>query len=68
MRTVLYPLPYSVKGFILADEDGYETIVLNSRLNHETNMETFIHELKHIQNGDLTKECCVDYIELLRHL
>ena len=68
MRVVLIPLPYSVKGFIKADENGYETIVLNSRLNHETNMKTFIHELKHIQNGDLTKECCVDYIELLRHL
>ena len=68
MRVVLIPLPYSVKGFIKADENGYETIVLNSRLNHETNMETFIHELKHIKNGDLTKECCVDYIELLRHL
>lgn len=67
MRVVLIPLPYSVKGFIKADEDGYETIVLNSKLNLETNRATFIHEIKHSTHGDLSRECCVDDIELLRH-
>ena len=67
MRVVLIPLPYSVKGFIKADEDGYETIVLNSKLNLETNRETFIHEIKHSTHSDLSRECCVDDIELLRH-
>lgn len=67
MRVVLIPLPYSVKGFIKADEDGYETIILNSKLNLETNRETFIHEIKHSTHGDLGRECCVGDIELLRH-
>lgn len=29
MRAILYPLPLHIKGFIKADADGYETIVLN---------------------------------------
>ena len=68
MRTILIPMPYGIKGFIKADEDGYETIVLNSKLNLETNRETFLHELKHSTHGDLSNECCVDEIEILRHL
>ena len=61
-------MPYGIKGFIKADEDGYETIVLNSKLNLETNRETFLHEIKHSTHGDLRNECCVDEIEILRHL
>ena len=54
MRTILIPMPYGIKGFIKADEDGYETIVLNSKLNLETNRETFLHEIKHSTHGDLS--------------
>ena len=68
MRTILIPMPYGIKGFIKDDEDGYETIVLNSKLNLETNRETFLHEIRHSTNGDLSNECCVDEIEILRHL
>ena len=68
MRTILIPMPYNVKGFIKADEDGYETIVLNSKLNLETNRETFLHEIRHSTHGDLSNECWVDEIEILRHL
>ena len=68
MRTILIPMPYNVKGFIKADEDGYETIVLNSKLNLETNRETFLHEIKHSTHGYLSNECCIDEIEILRQL
>lgn len=67
MRAVLFPLPLRIKGFIKADADGYETIVLNSNLTNETNRETFIHELTHSRHSDLFKVCCVDEIENLRH-
>lgn len=67
MRAVLFPLPLHIKGFIKADADGYETIVLNSNLTNEANRETFIHELTHSRHGDLFKVCCVDEIENLRH-
>ena len=42
--------------------------VLNSKLNLETNRETFLHEIKHSTHGDLSSECCVNDIEFLRHL
>lgn len=67
MRAILYPLPLSIKGFIKADADGYETIVLNSNLTNESNRETFLHELAHSRHGDLAKVCCVDELEALRH-
>ncbi|WP_293849245.1 hypothetical protein [uncultured Phascolarctobacterium sp.] len=67
MRAVLFPLPLRIKGFIKADADGFETIVLNSNLTNEANRETFIHELTHSRHGDLFKVCCVDEIENLRH-
>lgn len=67
MRAILYPLPLSIKGFIKADADGYETIVLNSNLTNESNRETFLHELAHSRHGDLGKTCCVDELETLRH-
>ena len=67
MRAVLFPLPLRIKGFIKADADGYETIVLNSNLTNEANRETFIHELTHSRLSDLFKVCCVDEIENLRH-
>ena len=55
MRAVLFPLPLRIKGFIKADADGYETIVLNSNLTNEANRETFIHELTHSRHSDLFK-------------
>lgn len=67
MRAILYPLPLHIKGFIKADADGYETIVLNSNLTNESNRETFLHELAHSRCSDLARACCVDELEALRH-
>lgn len=66
-RVVLYSLPPKVKGFIVADENGDTTIVLNSALTHEANEETYLHELKHIKNNDLYNEGDVQDIESERH-
>lgn len=49
----LADLPTSVRGFVYHDDDGEMYIVLNSRLSHEQNLSTFVHELKHIRRGDL---------------
>lgn len=49
----LADLPTSVRGFVYHDDDGEMYIVLNSRLSHEQNLLTFVHELKHIRRGDL---------------
>ena len=49
----LADLPTSVRGFVYNDDDGEIYIVLNSRLSHEQNLSTYVHELKHISRGDL---------------
>lgn len=49
----LADLPTSVRGFVYHDDDGDIYIVLNSRLSHEQNLSTYVHELKHIRRGDL---------------
>ena len=41
VRTVLQDLPSSIRGFVVLDENGDPTIVLNSRYNRETNIETY---------------------------
>jgi hypothetical protein len=66
-RVILYPLPYKIKGFICADEDGSEVFVLNARLTREANMETMKHEIKHRKNNDLYCDCSVNELEAIRH-
>lgn len=60
-------LPYHIKGFVSSTTDGEKIIVLNSRLTHEANQETFIHEMEHIAGDDLNRKCDVNVIECIRH-
>lgn len=57
----LADLPTSVRGFVYHDDDGELYIVLNSRLSHEQNLSTFVHELKHIRRGDLDNPNYYEY-------
>lgn len=66
MRTILMDLPPRIKGFV-SRVDGEEVIVLNSRLTHEANEQTYIHELRHIAGDDLDRPCDVNVIEMIRH-
>lgn len=50
----LVDLPTSVRGFCFLDDDGEPRIVLNSRLTHEQNMQTWLHEREHILREELT--------------
>lgn len=67
VRTVLQDLPVAIKGFVVTDENGDPTIVLNSRHNRETNLETYQHELAHIEGGDLYRSESADEIEVWAH-
>jgi len=51
---LLMDLPTSVRGFCFLGDDGEPVIVVNSRLTREQNLETMDHELRHIENGELT--------------
>ena len=67
VRTVLQDLPVAVKRFVVTDENGDPTIVLNSRHNRETNIETYQHELAHILGNDLYRPESADEIEAWSH-
>lgn len=66
VRTVLCDMPTTVKAYTIC-KDGYFTVILNQNLTHEQNVESYLHELKHIQNGDFDKRCNVNMIELFAH-
>lgn len=61
----LMDLPPRIKGFVTM-RGGEPVIVLNARLNHEQNLKTFLHEKKHIDDGDFEK-FDVDVIERVAH-
>jgi len=68
MYTVrLLDLPPSIKGFARDNSDGSYTIILNSRLNLETQRKCMKHELEHIKRNDFYSDLAADQIERERH-
>lgn len=70
MMVVLCDMPTRVHGYIkgTCEPDGdYYTIVLNSRLSYEMQLQAYQHELGHIDHDDLHSERSVAEIELIRH-
>ena len=67
MRTILLDLPYDCRGYIVENFSGDVCIVLNARMNHETNMKSYEHELRHLKNEDLHCDESVDEIESYCH-
>lgn len=66
-RIIMLDLPTTVKGYVLQTFDGFNTIVLNSRLNVWQNRKTLRHELDHIINDDLHADLTAAEIEKRRH-
>lgn len=66
IRVIFCDMPTSIGGYTILKEDFY-TIVLNSRLSRERNIESYQHEVDHILNGDFEKKCSVDLIEFFAH-
>jgi len=60
-------LPPKIKAVSTENEDGSYTVILNSKLNYEQNVESFKHEIRHIEKKDFDKDD-VDMIELLNHV
>jgi hypothetical protein len=48
-------LPPTVKGLTVQDEEGDYNIYINARLTYEANLQTLMHEIKHIKNRDFHK-------------
>ena len=65
MEVRIVDLPPRVRGFV-TKKNGEPVIVLNARLTREQNLKTYLHELRHIRNGDFEKENA-DQIEAEAH-
>jgi hypothetical protein len=52
----------AVEEEVHPNEDGSFTIIINSRLNCERQMQAYQHALMHIMNNDFAKNCA-DEIE-----
>jgi len=48
----LRPLPGGIRGFVTKRED-VPIIVINETLSYEEKVKTFVHEITHIERGDL---------------
>lgn len=56
-------LPPAVHGMTVQDEEGNYNIYLNSRHTYEANVNTFQHEIQHIQNDDFNRQAHIKDIE-----
>ena len=68
MRTILIDLPLKCRGYIYEDvETGDKVCVLNARLNYESNMKTYKHECRHLENNDFESNDSINAIEARAH-
>lgn len=60
-------LPSRVRAAHTENPDGSYTIIINKALSIESQRESYKHELRHIQRGDLFKNAPADCIEKDAH-
>ena len=58
-RVVFMPFPGDVLGAVRVDADGYPTVYINEALSLEARRKTLIHELRHIERGDLSNHLTI---------
>lgn len=57
----LKDMPPSFRGLVYHTDDGEPVLILNSRLTRETNGKSYLHELRHIERGDLDDRTYREY-------
>lgn len=67
VNTVLASMPGSIAAYTIINADLSYTVVLNSRLSHERQLQAYQHELNHIYCGDYDKKYSADMIEFYAH-
>lgn len=65
--TRLASLPPGISGLTVRDRNGDYNIYINARLNRETQLQTYEHELHHIRTGDFDRPGSADLIEIHAH-
>lgn len=62
IRLIDFPV-CSCGGIVMLNEDGTYTILLNSRLSHQQNIDSLRHELNHISHDDFHRIVSVAQME-----
>ena len=65
-RVVYEDLPTTIGGCV-KETDGFYTIILNSRMSHERNQESYLDEIDHIEHDALDQDRSADEIEMESH-
>ena len=68
IRVFLVDLPHKIHGFSTKNDDDSFTILINSRLSNEMQIEAYNHEIAHITNSDFDSCCNVNELESDRHI
>lgn len=69
-RAILLNLPHTIRGFVktTCEPDGvYQTVIINARLDFESQRAVYRHEKRHIESGDCESWIDADAIEAERH-
>lgn len=70
-KVIFLDMPPTVKGMTVRmfdDGEYYDTIILNSRHSHDTQLLAYYHERMHEESGDFDNtDMSADEIEYLRH-
>jgi Zn-dependent peptidase ImmA (M78 family) len=61
--TILIDLPVHVHGFVCLGSDYEPIIIINARMSREQQLQTYKHEMKHIQRGDMYNINYIEYME-----
>ena len=61
----LVDLPGTVGGFCTPNEDGTFNVFLNSRKDREHHIDSYCHELKHIEDDDFYTDKPIEEVENL---
>ena len=56
-------LPISVRGVTIPDENGDYNIYINDRLSHKMQIDTYLHEITHVENEDFDVQVPISVIE-----
>ncbi|WP_312647527.1 hypothetical protein [Aminipila sp.] len=64
----LLDMPTTIRGLTIYNTDDSFTIFINAKLNSETQIKAYDHEMEHINNRDYDKMYSVDVLETLRHV
>lgn len=59
-------LPTSISAYVVSNPDASFTIVLNSKMSFERQIQSYWHEIEHIRSGDYERNSA-DMIELYSH-